>query len=135
MRKPKKLPAFLLFVLLSVGVVRAWQFSEVCRIYGVVTYLGDSNLSGLEVAAFVREIKIGSCETQNGDYELTIPQDNPDTPVKDGWADEDYITIKVENLSAARFKASAGVKKIDLKVSSSDVDNLTTWGKIKALFR
>ncbi len=134
-RKLRKMSALLLLILLLAGSAAAWQFSEDCRISGVVTYFGDSNLSGLEVAAFVGEIRIAFCKTQNGKYELTIPQDDPDTPIKDGWAYEDFITIKVENVSVARFEATSGVKIINLNVSTSDVDNLTTWGKIKALFR
>jgi hypothetical protein len=134
-RKQRKIPVLLLLILLLAGGAGAWQFSEDCRISGVVTYFGDSNLSGLEVAAFVGENKIAFCKTQNGRYELTIPQDDPDTQVKDGWVYEDFITIKVENVPVARFEATSGIKIINLNVSTSDVDNLTTWGKIKALFR
>ncbi|UCB53407.1 MAG: hypothetical protein JSV10_04850, partial [Candidatus Zixiibacteriota bacterium] len=62
--------------------------------------------------------------------------DDPATPsVKEGYAEGDPVVIKVNGFKAYDFKASGGIYTRNLFVSASDVSNLTTWGKIKALFR
>ena len=66
---------------------------------------------------------------------VLIPKDDPSTSKKEGWADGDTITIKVDGFTTVpSFAAFSGTKKIDLFLPSLDV-KLTTWGKIKALFK
>lgn len=116
---------------LSVAQESAWF----CRPYGTIEYRGDLALDGLKVVAFIGGQEFDSCLTKDGGYSLLIPKDDLVTQKKEGWAEDDIITIKVNGFSAnPRFKAFAGAQQINLYVSTLDV-KLTTWGKIKALFR
>lgn len=119
------------FYVLSMAQETAWF----CHPYGKIEYRGDSAPDGLKVVAFIEGQEFASCLTREGEYSLLIPKDDPVTLKKEGWSEEDIITIKVNGFSASpRFKAFAGAQPIDLYVSTLDV-KLTTWGKIKALFR
>ncbi len=66
---------------------------------------------------------------------MAIPKDDPATAKKEGWAEGDIITIKVGGYTALpSFKAFAGSQRRDLRVPTLGVE-LSTWGKIKALFK
>jgi hypothetical protein len=122
---------FLSFYALSWSQESAWF----CRPYGTIKYRGDSAPDGLKVVAFIQEVGFDTCLTKGGEYSLLIPKDDPTTFKKEGWAEEDIITITVNgSLANPRFKAFPGAQKIPLYVSTLDVPP-TTWGKIKALFR
>jgi hypothetical protein len=122
---------FLGFFALSWAQESAWY----CRPYGTVEYRGEPAPDGLKVVALIGDEEFDHGVTKGGEYVLLIPKDDPATTKKEGWAEEDVITIKVNGSSAnPRFKAFAGTQKINLYVSTLDV-KLTTWGKIKALFR
>jgi hypothetical protein len=132
----KGLSASVLLVFLLVVSAAAWQFGEDCVLRGTVRYFGDSSISGLSVRAFIHDHEVASCETDGGYYELRIPPDDPGTvQVKEGWEEGDRIIVKVKNTRVHEFEASAGIHQQELVLSASDVGNLTTWGKIKALFR
>ena len=119
------------FCALSVAQESAWF----CHPYGTIEYRGDLALDGFKVVALIEGQEFASCLTKGGEYSLLIPKDDPVTPKKEGWSEGDIITIKVNGFSAnPRFKAFAGAQQINLYVSTLDV-KLTTWGKIKALFR
>jgi hypothetical protein len=106
-----------------------------CRPYGTIEYRGDLAPDELKVSAFIEEQEFASCLTKGGEYNLLIPKDDPATSKREGWSEGDIITVKVNGfLANPRFKAFAGAQKINLYVSTLDV-KLTTWGKIKALFR
>jgi hypothetical protein len=127
--------AGLFFVFLLCGLVVAQEFAWYCRPYGSINYRGEPAPDGLKVTAFIQEVDFASGETKDGQYELAIPQDDPVSDTKEGWAEGDMITIQVGGLSAVpSFKAFSGSQKKDLYIPTLDV-NLTTWGKIKALFR
>jgi hypothetical protein len=80
-------------------------------------------------------MELASCETENGEYGLAIPRDDSATPEKEGWAEGDVVNITVGGFSAVpSFKAFEGKERINLYLPTLDV-KLTTWGKIKALFR
>ena len=134
--KNKLILAGFIFILgfhaLSVAQESAWF----CHPYGTIEYLGNSAPDGLKVVAFIEGQEFVSCRTnKDGEYSLLIPKDDPATPKKEGWSEEDIVTIKVNGFSAnPRFEAFAGARQINLYVSTLDV-KLTTWGKIKALFR
>jgi len=135
-KNSKGLSASFFFIFLLVVSAFGWQFGEDCVLRGTVTYFGDSNRSGLSVKAFIHDHEVDSYETIDGRYELRIPPDDPATPsVKEGYVEGDPVVIKVNGFKASDFKASGGLHSRDLFVSASDVSNLTTWGKIKALFR
>jgi hypothetical protein len=123
-------------VILLFASAAAWQLADDCVLTGTVTYFGNSDVSGLSVKAFIGELEVASCQSKDGYYELRIPPDDPATPgVKDGFVEGDLVVIKVNGFKAYDFKASGGIYSQNLFVSASDVSNLTTWGKIKALFR
>jgi len=126
---------FFLFVFLICGLTAAQEFAWYCRPYGTINYRGDSAPDRLKVTAFIGGIEFDSGQTKNGEYSLAIPKDDPATSKKEGWTEGDVITIKVGGFSALpSFKAFSGSKRVDLRVPTLDV-KLTTWGKIKALFK
>jgi len=134
-RRFKLVLTILLFIFFLCGVILAQEFAWYCRPYGAVNYRGEPAPDGLKVSALIEGVEFASTETKNGQYELAIPQDDPVSSKKEGWTEGDVITIKVGGFSTVPgFKAFPGSKRVDLYLSSMDV-KLTTWGKIKALFK
>jgi hypothetical protein len=135
-RNFKELLTSFFVVIFLFASAAAWQFSEDCIVKGTITFFGDSDRSELSVKAFIKDLEVASCESQNGHYQLTIPPDDPATPgVREGYVEGDPVVIKVNGYKGGDFEASGGIHSRNLFVSASDVSNLTTWGKIKALFR
>ena len=135
-QKVRLISVVLFFVFLLWGLTTAQEFAWYCRPYGTINYRGDLAPDGLKVTASIKGEKFASSETKkNGEYRLAIPKDDPATSKKEGWAEEDIITIKVGGFSALpSFKAFSGLQRVNLSVPTLDV-KLTTWGKIKALFK
>jgi hypothetical protein len=126
-------------ILFVAALILAWVVAEgsawYCRPYGTVDYRGEPAPDGLKVVAYIQYTPLDTCETQNSAYRLMIPKDDPETAKKEGWADGDIITVQVDGYTALpSFKAFEGEKQINLYLPTLDV-KLTTWGKIKALFR
>jgi len=106
-----------------------------CCLYGSVTYRGDRVTDGYTVEAWIGDQKLAEAKTKDGEYFICILQDNSFTPQKDGWSNGDLITLKVNgNQALPTVEASSVTKKQDISVPSLNV-KLTTWGKIKALFK
>ena len=125
----------LVFVLGLCAFPVAQESAWFCHPYGTVEYRGDLAPDGHKVVAFIGGQEFASCLTENGEYSLLIPKDDPVTPEKEGWAEGDIVAVKVNGFSAnPRFKAFSGAQQINLYVSTLEVPP-TTWGKIKALFR
>ncbi|NIN01214.1 MAG: hypothetical protein GTO24_24915 [candidate division Zixibacteria bacterium] len=126
----------LLLLVFSLGTwAAAQELAWYCRPFGTINYRGEPVSEGLKVEAFIGGKRFAWSETGDGDYSLLIPKDDPATPEKEGWAEEDIVTIKVDGFTAfPSFKAFAGSQKHDLRVPTLDV-HTTTWGKIKALFK
>ncbi len=117
------------------GWVVAQEFSWYCHPYGSINYRGESAPDNSEISAFIGGVEIATGSTKNGQYDLLIPKDDPSTSKKEGWSESDTITIKIDGFTTVpSFLAFSGTKKIDLFLPSLDV-KLTTWGKIKALFK
>ncbi len=134
-QKFKRISTLLFFIFFLWGLVAAQEFAWYCRPYGSINYRGDVAPNGLKVTALIKGEEFASSETENGEYSLAIPKDDPATAKKEGWAEGDIITIKVGGFSAVpSFKAFSGSKQINLYLPTLDV-KLTTWGKIKALFK
>ncbi len=134
-QKFRRISVLLFFVFLLGGWATAQEFAWYCRPYGSINYRGDLAPDGLKVTAFIKGKEFASSQTKDGQYSLAIPKDDLATSKKEGWAEGDIITIKVGGFSAVpSFKAFAGSKIEDLRVPTLDV-KLTTWGKIKALFK
>jgi hypothetical protein len=133
--KNKLLLAWFIFSLSLYALSLSQESAWFCRPYGTVKYRGDSAPDGLKVAALIQGQEYASCLTKSGEYSLLISKDDPATLKKEGWSEEDIITIKVNGfLANPRFKAFSGAQQINLDVTTLDVPP-TTWGKIKALFR
>ena len=125
----------LVLAILFGGWVVAQEFAWYCHPYGSINYRGETAQDNSKVSAFIEGVEIVTGLTKNGQYDLLIPKDDPSTSQKEGWAEDDTITIKVDGFTTVpSFAAFSGTKKIDLFLPSLDV-KLTTWGKIKALFK
>jgi hypothetical protein len=134
-KKLRLVAAVSLFAFLLGGWAIAQEFAWYCRPYGTIDYRGDLVSKGLKVEAFIGGEMLASGETGEGKYSLAIPKDDPATAKKEGWAEGDIITIKVDGLTAVpSFKAFSGSEEKNLRVPTLDVST-TTWGKIKALFK
>ena len=125
----------LVLAVLFGGWVVAQEFAWYCHPYGSINYRGETAMDNSKVSAFINGVEIVTGLTQNGQYDLLIPKDDPSTSKKEGWTENDTITIKIDGFTTVpSFAAFSGTKKIDLFLPSLDV-KLTTWGKIKALFK
>ncbi len=128
----------LLGLLLSAGQSLGRPSALECRVYGEITYFGNPASVGTKLEAKVGEFVLADTTvTTAGHYALVIPADNPRTAARDGWRDNDKITIWVQGYEARPiFLAGEGSTEIALTVSSITLDvKRSTWGKIKALFR
>ena len=106
-----------------------------CQPSGSVQYKGQPVPDGCIVKAIIQGNECATTKVEDGKYSLSIP---PATPEKDGWEEGEYITLKVEGYSGATlFKTSANNLRpiVDINLTTMGVLNLTTWGKIKALFK
>ena len=124
------------FVFLLFGILRGYPFSEDCEPYGSVDYKGITAPDGYKVVALIDNQEFAQCEVKNGKYGLSIPWDDPQTQdKKEGWADGDIIYFKVNGQAAfPNISAGSWQKQVNINVPSLGTE-LTTWGKIKALFR
>jgi hypothetical protein len=117
------------------SVVVAGGLAWHCQPHGAINYRGEPAPDGMEVVAFIQNTPFATCQTIGGNYWLWVPKDDPETAKKEGWADGDIITVSVDGYTAVpSFKAFEGEQQINLYLPTLDV-KLTTWGKIKALFR
>jgi hypothetical protein len=134
-KKVKLILSGFALVLILCGWLLAQEFAWYCHPYGPINYRGEPPPDGIRVVAVIQGTEFDTCFTQNGQYDLTIPKDDPVSSHKEGWADGDTITIRVGGFDTMpKFPAFSGSQKIDLYLPSLDV-KLTTWGKIKALFK
>jgi hypothetical protein len=126
----------LLFLVVCLGVsAAAHLFGQDCQTHGIIYYRGDPVRSGLPLEAFIADQRVFKGETGDGEYTMSIPSDDPETKEKEGWAEGDTITVKVDGITAVPlFEAFPGIRQQNLHVPTLDVET-TTWGKIKALFK
>jgi len=128
---------FVLFLALFVfsGLLFARKQGVPCQPYGLVEFRGEPAPDGYKVEAMIGDVKFAETEAKNGKYSLVIPADDRDTPVKEGWSDGDRITLEVNGHKALpTFEPFEGSRNYDIFVPSLDV-RLSTWGRIKALFK
>lgn len=115
-----------------------WASPDDCKVSGTLMIDGQEAPGGTRVEAYIDDELIVSERTEeDGRYELTIPRYNPANPSVKGYQDEsDVITIMVDQREAdPKFYARPGLQKINLEVNTTLNVRLTTWGKIKALFK
>jgi hypothetical protein len=138
----KKTKYFLiLFLILWIGITVYLSAQEEggagfpCYLTGKVAYKGASAFDGLKVEAIIEEKSFAEAYTKDGQYQMSIPPDSAFTEYKEGWVAGEVIYFKVNGFPASQtFSAKGGIYTLNLSVASSDV-KLTTWGKIKALFK
>ncbi|MCJ7458719.1 MAG: hypothetical protein MUP17_06990 [candidate division Zixibacteria bacterium] len=109
-----------------------------CQPSGKVYYKGKLVPDGRKVMAYIQGVKYDEKEVRGGAYTLSIPADDPSTAAKEGWEDQEFVSLKVEGYSGATtFQISSNdlTPQIDINLTTMGVLNLTTWGKIKALFK
>ncbi|MBD3218441.1 MAG: hypothetical protein GF310_09210 [candidate division Zixibacteria bacterium] len=109
-----------------------------CELFGSLKINGNDAQAGSRIEAYIDGEKIVSTETiQQGQYSLTIPRYDPGNPDQKGYSSEsDVIVIKVDDREAEpTINPRPGQMKVDLEVKTSLNVKLTTWGKIKALFK
>ena len=109
-----------------------------CQPSGKVYYKGKLVPDGHKVMAYIQGVKYAETDVRGGAYSLSIPADDPSTAAKEGWEDQEFVSLKVEGYSGATtFKISSNdlTPQIDINLITMGVLNLTTWGKIKALFK
>jgi hypothetical protein len=129
---------FIIFYLaLGIGAfVQSANFP--CQPSGKVYYKGKLVPDGRKVTAYIQSIKYAETEAIGGAYSLSIPADDPTTSAKEGWEEDENILLKVEGYAGGTsFKISSNdlTPQIDINLTTMGVLNLTTWGKIKALFK
>lgn len=106
-----------------------------CQPYGTVTIHGGPAPDSTAVVATINGVVYARGYTQGGNYVLLIAKDDSQTPQKEGWESGDLVFISVNgNLAYPSFEAFAGAQQKDLTVAAAAV-KLTTWGKIKAIFK
>jgi hypothetical protein len=109
-----------------------------CNVSGSLKVNGQDAPAGSLVEAYIDGSLIVSVRTtKSGEYSLSIPQYDPAQPDKPGYqSTSDVVVIKVDKREAQpTFNPEPGAKKINLEVKTSLNVKLTTWGKIKALFK
>ncbi|MDP3024393.1 MAG: hypothetical protein Q8O10_02555 [candidate division Zixibacteria bacterium] len=128
---------FILFCLaLSIEAI-GQSGNTVCQLTGKVTYRGNPVPDDCRVMASIPGVATKpEALVKNGVYSLLIPADDPSTSEKDGWEQGDYITLEVKGYGVTLpFEVKAGNFVKDINLTTMGVLNLTTWGKIKALFK
>jgi len=136
----RKINRYILFTLglffLFFSLLKGFPFSGECEPYGSVTYKGFTAPDGYKVVALIDNQKLDSCLVESGKYRLSIPQDNPQTQdKKEGWVGGDIINFKVNGqVAVPSIAAVSTLEEVNITVPSLGTE-LTTWGKIKALFR
>ena len=128
----------LTFLALSAFYADAYFFTSFCVVTGTITYQGHPAEKGQAVTAFIQEDKVAEALTQeNGLFELKIPEYDPAKPDLKGFhSANDIIQVKLAGKNARpTFSPTNENLKLDLRVEQTLDVKLSTWGKIKALFK
>ncbi len=138
----KRKLTFILLLLMAmsfaVPTANALFFANVFLVSGTITLQGRPADPDQIVAAFIGEEKIAETKTRdNGTFELQIPEYDPTKPEVKGYhSSDDVIQVKLEGKKAKpTFNPNSDNLKIDLRVETTLDVKLSTWGKIKALFK
>lgn len=109
-----------------------------CVVSGNLIINGQEAESGTLIEAYIDGERIViTTTTAQGQYLITIPKYDPAQPQIKGYQSEsDVVVIQVNHQEAEpNFNPSPGTMKINLDVKTTLNVKLTTWGKIKALFK
>lgn len=133
-----KIMLLLAAMVFAVQTANAYFFSSIFMVTGTITLQGQPVDRDQTVAAFIGEDKVAESKTRdNGTFELQIPEYDPAKPEIKGYhTAEDIIQVKLDGKKAKpTFNPNGDNLKIDLKVETTLDVKLSTWGKIKALFK
>jgi hypothetical protein len=128
----------MLISLLLGGAILSADPATDCVVSGSLIINGQEAESGTQLAAYIDGEKIvTTTTTASGEYLITIPKYDPAQPQIRGYESEtDIVVIKVNQQEAEpNFNPRPGALKINLEVKTTLNVKLTTWGKIKALFK
>jgi hypothetical protein len=138
MKRARIVAVTLFLFLVAATATHAFFFANVCLVTGTIQYHGRLAEKGLTIVAFIGEDKVSESQTrENGAFELRIPEYDPLKPDIKGYrSPNDVIQVRLDGRTARpTFTPSNENLKIDLRVESTLDVKLSTWGKIKALFK
>lgn len=125
-------------VVLATTGVHAFFFANVFVVSGTIQYQGHLASKGLPIAAYIGDDKVSESQVRdNGTFEMRIPEYDAAKPEVKGYHSlSDVIQVKLDGKNARpTFSPNGETLKIDLRVETSLDVKLSTWGKIKALFK
>ena len=124
-------------LILLCAVVPARDMGLNCELYGILAIRGRPPAAGTRIEAYTGGTFLADTTLKMaGHYEISIPPDDPVTYEKDGWSENDEITILIAGEAAQpAFAAKGGRHELDLSIQFISDVRRSTWGKIKALFR
>lgn len=138
MRKNFKIIVTLAAVILVASIAQGLYLANVFLVTGTISLQGQPAQKDLTVAAYIGEEKIAEGKTKEGGaFELRIPEYDPNKPEIKGYhSSSDVIQVRLDGKKAKpTFSPATDQLKIDLRVETSLDVKLSTWGKIKALFK
>lgn len=127
-----------LALILAVNYAQGFFLSSLFMVSGTITFQGQPAQKDQMIAAYIGEEKIVESKVrENGVFELRIPQYDPSTPdIKGYHSPTDVIQVRLDGRKAKpTFNPNSDQLKIDLRVETTLDVKLSTWGKIKALFK
>jgi hypothetical protein len=136
-KRPVSLILLLISLLVWVSILNADPATD-CVVSGSLIINSQEAESGTRLEAYIDGEKIVSTTTTaTGQYLITIPKYDPAEPQTRGYKSEsDVVVIKVNQQDAEpNFNPLPGALKVNLEVKTTLDVKLTTWGKIKALFK
>jgi hypothetical protein len=136
----KKYPALvvLLGLILVIPQILSGDSSLDCIVSGSLKINGQDSYPGSHIEAYIDgDLICSATTTHQGQYNITIPKYDSSQPGIKGYQFEsDVIQLKVDkNDAEPSFNPSPGPMKKDIEVKTTLNVKLTTWGKIKALFK
>jgi len=136
-KRPVSLVLLLISLLVGVSVLSADPATD-CVVSGNLLINSQEAESGIRLEAYIDGDKIVTTTTiTRGQYLITIPKYDPAQPQIRGYESEsDVVVIKVNQQEAEpNFNPRPGALKVNLEIKTTLNIKLTTWGKIKALFK
>ena len=113
-------------------------YTNVFVVTGTIQFQGRPAAKDLDLTAYIQDLKVAEAKTsEEGKFELRIPEYDPTAPEVHGFRSfDDVILVKLEGKEAKpTFNPKPDNLKIDLRVETTLDVKLSTWGKIKALFK
>jgi hypothetical protein len=113
-------------------------WGQECVVSGTISLYGHFAEKGQMIEAYIDDAKVAEAEVKDeGRFEITIPEYDPKNPETPGYkTPDDILQVKLAGKSALpTFSPSKPSLSVKLNVEQSLDVKLSTWGKIKALFK